>query len=188
MNHKFIDAANIILFVSTIAIIGDRFLPGLLSRQVISSDLTGSEFQTPDNWGRNREFPPYFSDDQKLLITEQKHDYERTTKEDESVYQKYLDLVKNMPERVSKISVFRYKNDCFADPSIVRVVYGSKLIFQNTGTESINLGLGKGNWDIEAGEQIEVIPEFDNIKKGDNLQGYSCSPFGLAGYLVLESK
>lgn len=185
MKTKMIDIANILLILFIAAIIAYRFYPKqfLSNRQ---SSITGTGASPESSWGRNREFPDDFTDEEKLILTEQKHDYERVTDEDQRIYEKYLELLRTERDRGGKISVFRYGEDCFAKPVVVEMDYGSKLTLVNTGKEPLNIGIGKGNWDLAPEQQIAVTPEFDNIKIGENLQGYSCSPYGLAGYLILK--
>lgn len=185
MKSKIIDIANALLILLIVIIIADRIFPAVFfNKSGASPDAAKA---SPDSsWGRNRIFPDNFTDEEKLILTEQKHDYERVTGEDQEVYEKFLGLLKTERSRVRKISVSRYGDDCFARPVIVEMNYGEKLTFVNTGKELLNIGIGKGNWDLASEEQIEVTPEFDNIKIGENLQGYSCSPYGLAGYLILK--
>jgi hypothetical protein len=180
---KILDVANILLILLIAIILFERFYPEQGFFKPATSQAP--EVSQENTWGKNRVFPEDFTENESLILTEQKHDYERVTEEDQKTYDKYLSLLKSERSKKREISVFRYGNDCFARPVIVEMPYGNKLTVKNTGSEKLNIGIGKGNWDLAPEEQIAVTPEFDNIKEGENLQGYSCSELGLAGYLIL---
>jgi hypothetical protein len=178
MKFNFFDLLNLTLFVLVLTLVG---------RLVYQSQKVDSPQPSEiPNWGKNRDFPDTLSLDERIVLTEQKHDYERTTAGEEEDYQYFLNLLKTMPSAGNAINVYKYNDDCFAQPVILKIGYGKELFIRNTGSSDINIGIGKGNWDIKSGSEIVVYPEFDGLKTGENIQGYSCSPLGLAGYLVIQ--
>ncbi len=142
---------------------------------------------TPIVWGRNRNFPPSFTVAEKILLTEQKHDYERTTPDLEAQYQKYLKIRDSLPVRSSTITVIKYQNDCFVRPTILKARPGQKLLIQNPNDTSANLGMAGETWNIPAHGNLLVTLKLKETQANQIYWGYSCSEFGLAGYFVIDN-
>ncbi len=189
-NYHLTDVLNTFLFL--VLLISAFKSLGIL---VIEHDLFRSNskdlaipYPTISSWGRGREFPLDFTDDEKLILTEQKHDYERVTDEDEVTYQKFLKLLVSMRSNSRVIEIISYNGDCFARPVITEIIKGQSLTFKNTNSSIVNIGMGgENNWSIEAGESKAVTPVFPEQQDDQTYWGYSCSNYGLAGYLVLEN-
>lgn len=193
--NKFLDLCNFLLVISLIIFIvrfsSPLMLPFIQSKikHPVNSgpSISKSAASEPETWGRDRKFPPFFTESEKILLTEQKHDYERTTPEMEEEYQKYLKIRETLPVRSPSITIFRNGNDCFVRPTIIKVKPGQKLLIINPSDTIVNLGMAGEVWNVPAGGQLSVKLKLNKTEPGQRYWGYSCSDLGLAGYFVLDN-
>lgn len=186
---ELIDVSIMFLFLVFVML----FIKCVSSFSIINIDLLTKKdeglvpYPTISSWGRNRDFPSSYSEDEKLVLTEQKHDYERVTEEDEMLYRRFLELLKSMRSNERVVTLTTYNGDCFAKPVIVALNKNQSVTFKNTSSQSIGVGMGKDNvWDIGPNQTKTVVPNFTTDQDNQIYWGYSCSELGLAGYFVVE--
>jgi hypothetical protein len=193
-NKKFLDSLNLLLLGLFTILLFRLFLillpslPMVKNKQFNHKDSPASKKDISETtlWGKDRTFPPDFTDEEKILLTEQKHDYERTNANLEADYQKYLDIRDSLPVRSSTITIIKYKDDCFVRPVIIKVWPDQKLLIKNPNDTSVNLGMNGLLWDIPANQDLLVTLKLKETQTNQIYWGYSCSQYGLAGYFVLD--
>lgn len=140
--------------------------------------------ETPSAYGRNREFPPDFTEEEKILLTQPYHDYERTTEEMDKEYERFRDLFKTYVSRGSTVDVIRYKDDCFFRPVILGVRSGQAVTIVNNTDIGTSPGLGGESWEIGPFEKRTVYPKLVPEVENQTYWQYSCSEKGIGGYFV----
>lgn len=181
---KRVDFINIFLFVVLLFLVGRLFIVAPFGVEVQTTPLEPQP--SLSGWGRNRDFPPDFTEEEKIILTEQYHDYERTSIEMDKAYEHFLELLTTYRSRIPELTIIKYKEDCFVRPVILAIKSGQAVILKNINDTSVGLGVGGEQWNVPAFESITVYPKLREEVLNQVYWGYSCSDKGLAGYFVKE--
>jgi len=179
--NKFYDLFIVALLL-TIVILIFRFM----NQNAVIKDFRPQQIPqaTPNKWGRNRDFPPDFSEEEKILLTGQLHDYERTTEELDDAYLRFLSLFKTYVSHDPTIRIIRYKGDCFAQPVVLGIKGGQAVTIRNDNDEWASLGVGGESWDVPPHDTLIVYPKLIAEVEKQTFWGYACGELGMAGYFV----
>lgn len=182
--QKFVDYFVVLLVLSALVLIF----------RLIERDNTDVDFipqgvprETPTAFGRNREFPPDFTEEEKIILTEQYHDYERTTIQMDKDYERFLELLKSYRSYTPRLTLISYKDDCFGRPAILVLSEGEELTITNSGDKSVEIGINGGQAVIGPNETVNLPMKFVEFEENQTIWGYSCSQKGLAGYFIKEN-
>jgi len=140
--------------------------------------------ETPSTWGRNREFPPDFTEEDRIILTEQFHDYERVNEKMDEDYLRFLTLLKTYISYSSILEVVQYKNDCFVHPVLIAVKTGQAITVKNNNGISVNMGIGGEDWYIPEYGEVIVYPKLIEEVENQKIWGYACGDKGMGGYFV----
>lgn len=152
----------------------ERFLSGVF-RNNEDAEVKESVSVEEDNDLSKRKYPSHFTEEMILTLVPQ------TDEVGKEEHRRWDETLREIAEDADTLRLYKYENDCFGDPLVMRVKRGEAISVKNDADSEITFGMGEQNWNIEAGGTIEIVPEFEiypETKLEENPYGYGCGgPF-----------